>query len=72
MEQVAAALAYYRDFPREIDAELARDPCAGLVLFDVWKAEALRGLASRAAESAQAGPLAADDEPAGSTPRAPS
>jgi uncharacterized protein (DUF433 family) len=46
--QVEAAFAYYREFPREIDAELARDEC-GELIFAARKAEALRYLAARAA-----------------------
>ncbi|MCM2256264.1 MAG: DUF433 domain-containing protein [Vicinamibacteria bacterium] len=54
-EQVEAALAYYRDFPREIDAELARDQCSEL-LFYIRKAETLRLLAAREAGTASAPP----------------
>ncbi len=46
--QVEAAFAYYREFPREIDAELARDECSELI-FAASKVETLRFLAARAA-----------------------
>ncbi len=39
--QVEAAFAYYREFPREIDAELARDECSELILA-ASKVETLR------------------------------